>query len=98
MENDILKKYIAVDLEFAFSRIIDNLEGNDNVYINKENYNLDDKTLFRKGLVEEIVETTSNYKLDIDTFEKEAQLKQIKEQNSPLLKKLLKQLKLIKMI
>lgn len=87
MENDILKKYIAVDLEFAFSRIIDNLEGNDNVYINKENYNLDDKTLFRKGLVEEIVETTSNYKLDIDTFEKEAQLKQIKEQNSPLLKK-----------
>ena len=42
MENDILKKYIAVDLEFAFSRIIDNLEGNDNVYINKENYNLDD--------------------------------------------------------
>lgn len=26
MENDILKKYIAVDLEFAFSRIIDNLE------------------------------------------------------------------------
>lgn len=87
MENDILKKYIAVDLEFAFNRIIDNLEGNDNVYINKENYNLDDKTLFRKGLVEEIVETTSNYKLDIDTFEKEAELKQIKEQNSPLLKK-----------
>ena len=50
MENDILKKYIAVDLEFAFSRIIDNLEGNDNVYINKENYNLDDKTLLRKGM------------------------------------------------
>lgn len=87
MENDILKKYIAVDLEFAFSRIIDNLEGNDNVYINKENYNLDDKTLLRKGLVEEIVETTANYKLDIDTFEKETQLQQIKEQNSPLFKK-----------
>ena len=87
MENDILKKYIAVDLEFAFSRIIENLEGNDNVYINKENYNLDDKTLFRKGLVEEIVGTTANYKLDIDTFEKENQLQQIKEQNSPLLKK-----------
>jgi hypothetical protein len=50
VENDILKKYIAVDLEFAFSRIIDNLEGNDNVYINKENYNLDDKTLLRKGM------------------------------------------------
>lgn len=87
MENDILKKYIAVDLEFAFSRIIENLEGNDNVYINKENYNLDDKTLFRKGLVEEIVGTTANYKLDIDTFEKENQIQQIKEQNSPLLKK-----------
>lgn len=87
MENDILKKYIAVDLEFAFSRIIDNLEGNDNVYINKENYNLDDKTLLRKGLVEEIVETTANYKLDIDTFEKETQLQRIKEQNSPLFKK-----------
>jgi hypothetical protein len=87
VENDILKKYIAVDLEFAFSRIIDNLEGNDNVYINKENYNLDDKTLLRKGLVEEIVETTANYKLDIDTFEKETQLQRIKEQNSPLFKK-----------
>jgi hypothetical protein len=87
MENDILKKYIAVDLEFAFTRIIDNLEGNDNVYINKENYNLDDKTLLKKGLVEEIVKTTANYKLDIDTSEKETQLQQIKEQNSPLLKK-----------
>ena len=87
MEKDILKEYIAVDLEFAFTRIIDNLEGNDNVYINKENYNLDDKTLFRKGLVEEIVKTTANYKLDIDTSEKETQLQQIKEQNSPLLKK-----------
>lgn len=35
MENDILKKYIAVDLEFAFSRIIENLEFESSVKFEK---------------------------------------------------------------
>lgn len=36
MENNILKKYIAVDLEFAFSRIIENLEFESSVKFKKK--------------------------------------------------------------